>query len=45
MKKAVGLKDMIFHTSGGCRMVPSKEKIAIPVNNGISEGVVVKFLA
>ena len=44
MKKAVGLKDMIFHTSVGCRMVPAEEKVAVPANNGISEVEVVKFL-
>ena len=37
MKKAVGLKDMIFYTSGGCRMVPTEKKVAVPANNGISE--------
>ena len=44
MKKAVGLKDVIFHTSGSCRMVPTEKKVTVPANNGISEVEVVKFL-
>ena len=44
MKKAVGLKDMIFHTSGGSGMVPIEKKVMVPANNGISEVEVVKFL-
>ena len=44
MKKAVGFEEMILHSSGGRRMVPSEKKVAIPANNDISEGEVMKFL-
>ena len=44
MKKAVSLKDMIFHTSGGRGMVSPEKEVTVPVNNGISEVGVVKFL-
>ncbi len=37
MKKAVGRKEMVLHTSGVRRMVTAKKKIAVPSDDDIAE--------